>query len=173
MIGIFPATITAVQEKKCSNYEECYAYLYNAGEFKPTFGEFLVLHAAIAYADKYELSLDSVLANLNKTSDPAAIPGSLLDIGDYLPKASTKCSSCGNTETPPTPGLLTQAKSVGIALAKWVASGGSNVTNEVRMQRLLACKVCDKRLESRCSLCGCFVAVKSWLATEECPLQKW
>lgn len=57
-----------------------------------------------------------------------------------------------------------------------VASG-----NELRLEqkdadaRLNICKGCEffDSLSQRCSKCGCFLAVKTYLKAEHCPVNKW
>lgn len=58
---------------------------------------------------------------------------------------------------------------------------GDEVTIPARERddRLQICVKCpqfigaDARLGPRCSDCGCFLEVKTWLATEDCPQGRW
>ena len=53
------------------------------------------------------------------------------------------------------------------------------VTPEQRKERLAVCVKCEhfrqatSKVGPRCGLCGCFVKAKAWLATEQCPVDKW
>lgn len=42
-------------------------------------------------------------------------------------------------------------------------------------KRLSICKKCEffNNLSQRCSKCGCFLAVKTYLKAERCPVGKW
>jgi hypothetical protein len=58
---------------------------------------------------------------------------------------------------------------------KAAVSGGSlplvsDATQEARFDK---CLVCPKRVDMRCSECGCFVDKKTWVATEACPIGQW
>ncbi len=63
--------------------------------------------------------------------------------------------------------------------AAWRALGavvtGAEVIVEpaTEAQRIKACIACDRLKHKRCEECGCFVALKSKLATESCPLSRW
>jgi len=47
------------------------------------------------------------------------------------------------------------------------------VDSKVRKKRLEICQACDRCDGSRCSECGCYVAAKTTLTSEECPLNQW
>jgi hypothetical protein len=48
------------------------------------------------------------------------------------------------------------------------------VSQEVRNQRLNICKSCEKFNKiSFCSVCNCFMPVKTWLLVSDCPIKKW
>jgi hypothetical protein len=40
-------------------------------------------------------------------------------------------------------------------------------------ERISICNDCDWFFEKRCLKCGCFISVKSKLASAKCPLDKW
>lgn len=61
----------------------------------------------------------------------------------------------------------------GLALSKYVIAGMPNLTRESREKRLATCENCGLLVDSRCSKCGCFVKIKSWMQTENCPEGKW
>lgn len=53
------------------------------------------------------------------------------------------------------------------------------VTPAQRKERLAVCLTCEhfqpatSKIGPRCGLCGCFVKAKTWLATEDCPDNRW
>lgn len=52
----------------------------------------------------------------------------------------------------------------------------SNYTDkETRDKRYDICKECDRLFKPTrtCKECGCFMGLKTWLKTSECPLGKW
>jgi hypothetical protein len=57
-----------------------------------------------------------------------------------------------------------------------VAQGNDlRLTPDEANRRLSICKNCEffEALSQRCSKCGCFMAVKSYLKAEKCPVGKW
>jgi hypothetical protein len=44
---------------------------------------------------------------------------------------------------------------------------------QTHYQRLLVCHECPHAQENRCSLCGCYLSIKTTLAASECPAGKW
>lgn len=76
-------------------------------------------------------------------------------------------------EPPPDPSFSDMAKSAGLGVVKWIASGSPVVSSADRDNRLALCKACQHINNSRCGLCGCFLTVKSWMTTERCPKGKW
>lgn len=81
---------------------------------------------------------------------------------------------CCNNE-PPSQDMLELLKTGGFAVAKWVLSGFKLVTREQQDTRLAVCEQCEFLFKEqvRCTKCGCFVKIKAWMATEDCPLNKW
>lgn len=48
------------------------------------------------------------------------------------------------------------------------------VSSEERKERLSQCKPCEKiNFMGMCNECGCFMALKTWLADARCPIGKW
>lgn len=78
-------------------------------------------------------------------------------------------------EQPSLPPTITMAKNVVAALAKHVAGGMKKVTLPQFKERIATCNTCPLRLKNRCTHpdCGCFIDVKAWWATEDCPAGKW
>lgn len=67
------------------------------------------------------------------------------------------------------------------AVKAWIKfwhSGCERVSRPARKTRLKICDACSFRLTHRflptkCCVCGCFIALKSWCATEDCPRGYW
>lgn len=59
---------------------------------------------------------------------------------------------------------------------KSVLSGNSlNVTDEEKNKRFEICKACDffEPVNQKCSKCGCYMSIKTYLKAENCPIGKW
>lgn len=59
---------------------------------------------------------------------------------------------------------------------KSVAAGNAfKVDENTANERLNVCKTCEffNQVQQRCSKCGCFMAVKTYLKAEKCPIGKW
>jgi uncharacterized paraquat-inducible protein A len=57
-----------------------------------------------------------------------------------------------------------------------VASGNPlRLSSDEANQRLDVCKGCEffNHAQERCGKCGCFMAVKTYLKAEKCPVGKW
>ena len=65
--------------------------------------------------------------------------------------------------------------SAATAAAKFVANGAPVVNGNMQEERMNICRSCDQFDEQsiRCKDCKCFLEVKSRMATEVCPLNKW
>lgn len=59
------------------------------------------------------------------------------------------------------------------SMAKFAAAGFKSVHRDQRETRLDICHHCEHYTGLRCKVCGCFVAAKTWLRHEACPLDKW
>lgn len=50
-------------------------------------------------------------------------------------------------------------------------------SKEIQQERLNICNICEFKSSSsrriKCSKCGCYMEVKTWIASSECPVQKW
>lgn len=74
------------------------------------------------------------------------------------------------------PPLHRQALNLIRALGRWIRHGRRVVDRATREKRLATCRGCELyRPESRrCSGCGCYLPLKSFLHDPEgCPLGKW
>lgn len=70
------------------------------------------------------------------------------------------------------PPLLKEAWNVAAAVLAFVANPGF-VDAQTYHTRLSACNRCDKRVGNRCSVCGCFLAIRARGRAWECPEKKW
>lgn len=81
------------------------------------------------------------------------------------------------------PSLVEQAKHAVVAAASVVGSIVQRktviVSQEEQDRRLVICHACIPpegfydAVQGRCMKCGCFSSLKSWIATEQCPIGKW
>lgn len=47
-------------------------------------------------------------------------------------------------------------------------------TDLVREERINKCDQCNELSAKKfCNQCGCFMPIKTWLKSSECPLKKW
>jgi hypothetical protein len=84
-----------------------------------------------------------------------------------------------SSNKPQLPSIANMAFNVGQSIARnvqSVAAGNSlNLPADEANKRLNICKGCEFFLseQSRCSKCGCYMAVKTYLKAERCPVGKW
>jgi hypothetical protein len=75
------------------------------------------------------------------------------------------------------PSLVTQVGNALGALGRVVGAvvHGEKVTvsEEEQARRMEICRSCEHFDKGRCKLCGCFKNLKTRLATEHCPIEKW
>tara|TARA_B100001250_G_C19800602_1_gene790868 strand:+ start:1045 stop:1419 length:375 start_codon:yes stop_codon:yes gene_type:complete len=62
--------------------------------------------------------------------------------------------------------------------AKDAFKGQALVPDDVQQERLDICKTCEffNKSKGKCNQCGCYMDLKTWLASVECPLgdhKKW
>jgi len=90
-------------------------------------------------------------------------------------------SCCGNrkrlninTKLPP---ITKQFGNLVLSLANVIAhavkSGKVIADNSTIETRVNICKGCRHLIQSRCSICGCFITLKAGLKAEHCPLKNW
>ena len=90
------------------------------------------------------------------------------------PDETRPCGGCGQDNLPTSASILDLVLNAGLAISKYVQAGMKNVSSEVRNKRLAICQsVCPSFTGERCKTCGCFVRIKSWMGTEDCPEGKW
>lgn len=51
----------------------------------------------------------------------------------------------------------------------------NKVPDHIQKERIAICHSCDKLYKptATCKLCGCFMEVKTWMPSQECPIKKW
>ena len=82
-----------------------------------------------------------------------------------------------NKNIPSMPSISQMGKNL-IQTATDVAKGviaGEPVTedSEVAKARLIICEQCEFYVNSRCTKCGCYMAVKTHVKAASCPVGKW
>jgi len=71
------------------------------------------------------------------------------------------------------PSIWTMVKSAAKAWWYFFTSGCQKLPKYKRDERHATCLSCHELCRMRCSLCGCFVAVKTYFPKEACPVRKW
>lgn len=75
------------------------------------------------------------------------------------------------------PNVFQSAKNLVLSVVNVLAYAKS--TGKIRAEpatigvRLDLCNKCRHRSETRCTVCGCYIALKAGLSAEACPLRKW
>lgn len=81
--------------------------------------------------------------------------------------------------TPSLPSMTEMARNISASLGRTVAAAvtGRQVKEgtEEQARRYAICRECPffRASDERCSRCGCYLAVKTWLKAERCPVGKW
>jgi hypothetical protein len=65
------------------------------------------------------------------------------------------------------------ATSFATSMARFASSGFKRAPEQTHKLRTDACAPCNYRRQNRCTLCGCFFAMKAWLPHEDCPVGRW
>jgi hypothetical protein len=75
----------------------------------------------------------------------------------------------------PPPNITKLASNFGEAMVGYIKSGFKHVSTEEYKERLDICQNCNNYNKGRCEHpeCGCFVAAKAWIESEDCPKNKW
>lgn len=81
--------------------------------------------------------------------------------------------SCLEEDKPKLPSMLKMAVNLAKALAEHAVDGLGKTPKDSYDARLLRCSWCEKRNDDRCSVCGCFIAVKASMRSQSCPLGRW
>jgi uncharacterized paraquat-inducible protein A len=96
--------------------------------------------------------------------------------------ASRKIQQSASTEFPnpqslPSPIQMTRnlLQSVGRNVQSVAAGNNLRIPPEQAQNRLAICNACEYFLkpQQRCGKCGCYMAVKTHLKAEKCPVGKW
>jgi hypothetical protein len=58
-------------------------------------------------------------------------------------------------------------------VGRWFYTGASIVSLPQREHRLGICRGCDELAKDQCKQCNCYMPLKTWLSSSECPLGKW
>jgi hypothetical protein len=86
-------------------------------------------------------------------------------------------SCCQKQKYREMPSLAQQAKNLILSVANVLAharlSGKIRAEPHIVATRVDLCQKCRHLTETRCTVCGCFIALKAGLKVESCPLQKW
>jgi hypothetical protein len=81
--------------------------------------------------------------------------------------------SCDPRDKPKLPNLLKQAANLTKAIAEHVASGAQKSSTELVEARLAVCSGCPYRNDAQCSICGCYLAAKAGMKSQQCPVGYW
>jgi hypothetical protein len=77
------------------------------------------------------------------------------------------------------PSKIQMAKNIGQSIVRNVTSvaagNGLKISEEDAQSRLAICRGCDffNKDQERCTKCGCYMATKTYLKAEKCPIGKW
>ncbi len=77
------------------------------------------------------------------------------------------------------PSKLQMAKNLGVSISRNIRSVAAGhhfkITDDEAKKRLSICQSCEffDSLQTRCKKCGCFMALKTYLKAERCPIGKW
>lgn len=76
--------------------------------------------------------------------------------------------NCCSIEFNPVKGSIKTATDI-------LKTGGKNVTQEQKAERLKICESCDHFLKDsrRCDICKCYLDLKTKFQASECPINKW
>jgi hypothetical protein len=69
--------------------------------------------------------------------------------------------------------LATRAWNFAAAVAQFAADGCTTVSREQYQARLAVCERCEQREGNFCNACGCVLALKAGMRSEDCPLGRW
>jgi len=85
--------------------------------------------------------------------------------------------SCCGQKSKTMPPISTQVSNFILSVANVIAharkSGSIIADNQTIEARIGVCNKCRHLLQARCSVCGCFIALKAGLRAENCPLKNW
>jgi len=77
-------------------------------------------------------------------------------------------------QNPALPGVFGMTKNLIGSVAQHLRAGWVKCDAEQSAARYEVCQLCEKmRDDGRCSLCGCFMELKSTWKEQKCPIGKW
>ena len=76
-------------------------------------------------------------------------------------------------DKPKLPSKIRMAANFMKALADHTITGARSTPEDEYKKRLAQCTVCEYRVDSNCSICGCILAEKAKWNEQECPIGKW
>ena len=71
------------------------------------------------------------------------------------------------------PNMAKQAWNFTRAGADHLKSGAAHASEKLYKARMEQCDGCDRRQDTRCLECGCYLPTKAKWASSECPIGKW
>lgn len=85
-----------------------------------------------------------------------------------------RCARCGVAK-PSVVSMISTAASAAVDEAKAVYDGVGKVPESEKKRRMEICEACDQFDPSgkRCRKCGCFMALKTAMRSQACPIGKW
>jgi hypothetical protein len=90
-----------------------------------------------------------------------------------------RIASLQGSNKPPMPSMGAMTKNLAQSVIRNVQSVAAGnplrLTEQDANSRLEICKTCEffNSIQSRCNKCGCFMAVKTYLKAEKCPIGRW
>tara|TARA_R110002020_G_scaffold12409_6_gene45501 strand:- start:8297 stop:10243 length:1947 start_codon:yes stop_codon:yes gene_type:complete len=148
-----------------------YAYLKTEFEkFAKQVKRYIVIHDTLLYGERGE----------------DAGPGKLPAMREFM-KANPEWSviyhtpdqygltvmGCQKQDKPKLPSKITMATNLMKAVADHVGDGARKASEETFEKRLLICSTCPQRADTRCTVCGCFLAKKASWKEQGCPIGLW
>ncbi len=120
-------------------------------------------------------------AEKHKTAQPRTITAqsNLSSVTSVSFVTSTKKTCCGGSKprgasNPNAVEVVINGGKAAVRVAKSISSNSPVlVSKEEETRRLATCHGCKHFTGTKCELCGCFTALKTKLATERCPANKW
>jgi len=120
----------------------------------------------------HEVAADRPVGYAEDVISHGVIDGEWLDISE---DAMAALRSKYRPALPTLPAMAANATRAAIAEAKALYHGSPPVSEDTIAARLAICHDCPQFLpnQNRCTLCGCYTALKARLRSQHCPLQKW
>ncbi|NBO98659.1 MAG: hypothetical protein EBU90_00760 [Proteobacteria bacterium] len=87
-----------------------------------------------------------------------------------------RLESSNKPSMPSLPKMVTNAAQAVVRNVQSVAAGNDlRLSSDEANSRLSVCKGCEffDKNQERCGKCGCFMALKTYLKAERCPVGKW